>query len=148
MILDALLQLSDAQALTSSDDYSTNTIDFGNVTPKRRVGAGEPLSAVVVIDVAAAGDGGSLTNAFDIALVESANENLGSHVDIITRVIPASLLVAGAMFEFPMPCDKPALRYVGMRYELGADDTLTVSTYVMPRSMVQAWMAYRKNYSV
>ena len=150
MFLDALLTLSDGQAVADTDAYSTITIDFGNVTPKRRVGAGEPMSVIVVVDVAAAGDGSpaSLTDTFDFALVESANANLGSHTDLITRVLPGASLVAGSVWEFPLPLDGPTKRYVGMRYELGSGDTINVSAYAMPRSMVQAYLAYAKNYAV
>jgi hypothetical protein len=42
MILDSLLKLSAAQQVTA-DAVSGNTIDFGLVTPKRKVSTGEPM---------------------------------------------------------------------------------------------------------
>lgn len=148
MILDALLQLSNAQAITDADAYSTNTLDLGNVTPKRRIGAGEPLSIIVVVTTAAAGSGGSFTNAFDFIAVQSANANLSAHDEMVKRRIPAAELVVGAVFELPIPADRPTKQFVGARYELGTGDTVSVSAFVVPRSMVQAFIAYAKNYVV
>jgi len=50
MILDSLLQFSDAQALTVTGAVSTNVIDLSN---DRKIGIGEPMAAVVTIGVAA-----------------------------------------------------------------------------------------------
>jgi hypothetical protein len=150
MFLDALAKFSEAQAITSADAYSDYAYDNHNTTPKRNTGAGEPLSVIVIVTTAATGDGASatMTDTFDISLIESANADLSSHVDIITRIIPGASLRAGAAFEFPLPFDKPDLRYIGMRYELGTDDTISVSAYLVPRSFAQAYLAYAKNYTV
>jgi hypothetical protein len=151
MILDKLAELSAAQAVTSADAYSDFSYDLGNVTPKRRIGAGIPLSIVVVVTTAAAADGGSFTDTFDLIAVASANANLSSHVELIKRRIPASALTAGAVFDLPIPQSiqpTAALRYLGARYELGTDDTLSVSAYIVPTEHVHAWLAYAKGYSV
>jgi hypothetical protein len=42
MFIDSFLLLSDSQAVTA-DAASTNTIDLGNVSPKRDIGNGEPM---------------------------------------------------------------------------------------------------------
>ena len=148
MILDILARLSNAQDVTAADAYSDNSYDCGNVTPKRRIGAGRGLSIVVVVTTAAAADGGSFTDTFDLIAVQSANANLGSHDEIIKRRIPAAELVAGAVFEIPIPADRPTKRYIGARYELGTDDTVSVSAFLVDRDNVQAFMAYAKNYAV
>jgi hypothetical protein len=148
MLLDKLLQLSAAQDITDTDAYSTNTVDLGNPTVKRRVGAGEDLALIVVVTTAAAGDSASFTDTFDFIAVESVNANLSSHTVMAQRRIPASELVAGAVFEIPIPKDKPAKRYIGARYELGSGDTVSVSAYFIPRDMVQAFVAYAKGYAV
>lgn len=148
MILDALLQLSDAQAVTSADAYSTNTIDLGDVTPKRQVGDGEPLALVVTVDVAAAADGASFTDTFDFMAVQSVNANLSSHDVMAQRRIPAAELVAGAVIVVPIPPGRPTKRYIGARYELGTDDTITVSAWVLPMSFVFKLKAYARGYVI
>jgi hypothetical protein len=151
MILDALTQLSDAQAVTSADAYSTNTIDLGATTPVRQIGDGEPLALVVSVDVAAAGDGtpASFTDTFDFILVESANANLSSHTEVIKRRVPGAQLTAGAVVIIPIPPGKPTKRYIGARYELGTDDTITVSAFIAPMSFVQVMAkAYAKGYVI
>lgn len=151
MVLDALLQLSDAQAVTSADAYSTNTVDLGDVTPKREVGTGEPLALIVTVDVAAAGDGApaSFTDTFDFMAVQSANANLSSHDVMIQRRVAGADLVAGAVIILPLPPGRPTKRYIGARYELGTDDTITVSAWFAPYNMVaHLAKAYRKGYVI
>lgn len=149
MFLDALAQLADAQAVTSADAYTTNTYDLGNVTPKRRLGAGEKLSLIFVVTTRSAADGGSFTDTCDFMAVQSANDNLSSHDVIIQRRVPAAELVAGAIVELPLPVGRPTKRYIGGRVELGTDDTVSVDAYIIPTDMVQGFeAAYAKNYSV
>lgn len=151
MQLDKLAELSTLQAVTSADAYSDFSYDLGNVTPKRRIGTGEALSIVVIVTTAAAGDGGSFTDTFDFIAVASANANLSSHLELIKRRIPGAKLTAGFAFDIPIPqvlYNTEALRYLGARYELGTDDTITVSAYLVPTSHVGAWLAYAKGYSI
>jgi len=151
MILDKLAELSTAQAVTSADAYSDFSYDLGNITPKHRIGTGTPLSIIVVVITAAAADGGSFTDTFDVIAVASANANLSSHVELIKRRIPAAALTAGATFDIPIPQaiqSTGALRYLGARYELGTDDTITVSCYIVPTEHVGSWMTYAKGYSI
>jgi len=151
MILDALLQLSDAQAVTSADAYSTNTIDLGNVTPKREIGSGEPMALLINVTTAAAGDGtpASFTDTFDFMLVQSVNANLSSHTVIAQRRVAGALLTAGALVVIPIPPGTPTARYLGARYELGTDDTITVDAWIAPMSFVPVLAkAYAKGYVI
>jgi hypothetical protein len=151
MILDKLAQLSNAQAVTSADAYSDFSYDLGNVTPKRRIGTGEPLSIVIAVTTAAAADGGSFTDTFDFIAIASANANLTSQVELNKRRIPAAALVAGFVFDLPIPQvfgSADALRYLGARYELGTDDTISVSAWLVPTEHVGAWLPYAKSASV
>lgn len=133
MFVDALMLLSDAQAVTA-DAYSTNTIDFGNVTPKRKVGTGEPLVVVVTVDVAADFTTGDETYSF--LLVQSANADLSSHETILTVTRTAAQLAAGTVFEIPVPAGFPTLRYFGLRYDTGGTSpSVTVTAFLQPRSM-------------
>lgn len=151
MILDALLKLSAAQAVTSADAYSTNTIDLGATTPVREIGSGEAMALVVTVDTAGAGDGtpASFTDTFDFMLVQSVNANLSSHDVIIQRRIPGAQLVAGAIIVIPIPPGRPTKRYIGARYELGTDDTITVTAYLAPLAFVQTLAkSYAKGYQI
>lgn len=151
MIHDSLLQLSDAQAVTSADAYSTNTIDLGSTTPVREIGSGEPMALLVNVTVAAAGDGtpASFTDTFDFMVVQSDNANLSSHDVVIQRRVPGAQLTAGALVIVPIPPGRPTKRYLGARYELGTDDTITVDAWIAPLSFVQALAkAYPKGYVI
>lgn len=148
MILDAQTMLSDAQAVTSADAYSTNAYDTGDETPARRIGDGEPMCVVFTVDVAAAADGGSFTDTFDFLVVDSPNANLSSHTVIAQRRVAAALLVAGAIIVVPIPPGTNTQRYVGARYEIGTDDTITVSAWIVPQSFVAKLMTYAKGYVV
>lgn len=148
MILDKLTQLSNAQAVTDADAYSTNTFDCKDVTPKRRIGAGEPLAVVVIVTTAAGNSGGTFTNTFDFIAVQSVNANLSSHDEMAKRRVPASELTLGAIVVVDIPPDRPTKQFIGARYELGTGDTISVSAYILPRSFVQAFLAYAKNYVV
>src|SRR5688572_28726288 len=148
MILDAQTMLSDAQAVTSADAYSTNTYDTGDETPARRIGDGEPMCVVFCVDVAAGNDGGSFTDTFDFLFVDSANANLSSHTVVAQRRVAAALLIAGAIIVVPIPPGTNAQRYVGGRYERGTDDTITVSAWIVPQSFVSKLMTYAKGYVV
>jgi len=147
MILDFLAQLGDAQAITSADAYTTNAYDMGNTTPKRHLD-GEPMCIMFVVTTAAGADGGSFTDTCDFMAVESANSNLSSHAVMQQRRIPAAQLVAGAIVVVNIPPGRPTARYIGGRIELGADDTVSVDSYIVPLSHVQAFLAYAKGYVV
>lgn len=148
MILDKLLELSKAQAVTDADAYSTNTFDVGNPEVLRRIGDGEPLAIVVVVTTAAAGSGASFTNAFDFIAVQSANANLSAHDEMVKRRVPAAELTAGAVIVLDIPPGRPTKRHIGARYELGTGDTISVSAYVVPRSFVHQFVAYANGYVV
>lgn len=150
MILDAFTRLSDGQAVTDADAYSTNTIDLGDVTPKRVVGDGEPLALVITVDVAAAGDGSpaSFTDTFDFMAVESVNADLSAHTVMAQRRVPGAELVAGALIVVNIPPGRPLKRYVGARYELGSGDTITVSAWLLPLSFIPRLVSYAKGYTI
>jgi hypothetical protein len=149
MILDKLADFCGSGQAVSAAAYSTDKMDFGLTSPVRRIGNGQGLSIIIVVTVAAAGDSGSMTDTFDFLAVESVNADLSSHSTMIQRRIAGSLLVAGAVFEIPIPADRPRTgRYVGVRFEPGTGDTVTVKAYMVERDQVQAWLAYAKGYAV
>jgi hypothetical protein len=148
MILDALLQVSDAQAVTDTDAYSTNTIDLGNVTPKRQIGDGEDMCFMVTVDVAAASGAGTVEDQFDFLAVQSVNADLSSHTVMQQRRVPVAELVAGAIVVVDIPPGRPTARYIGMRYEVAAGDTITVSAWLLPKSFVTKLKDYAKGYVI
>jgi hypothetical protein len=148
MILDKLADFCGAGQAITTAAYGTDKMDLGAVTPARRIGNGQGLSMIIVVTVAAAGDSGSMTDTFDFLAVESANADLSSHATMIQRRIPGAQLVAGAVFEIPLPADRPRTRYIGLRFEPGSGDTVTVKAYLVERDMVQAYLAYAKGYAI
>lgn len=149
MMIDKLTLLHDAQAITASNTVTGSSYDCGNITPKRRIGSGEPLSLVFTVDVAAAGDSGTSGDAFVFKAVQSASADLSASSVIIQRSVALASLTAGSVIEVPLPVGTPTLRYVGGMTDIAAGgDTITVSSFIMPRSFVQDWLAYAKGYAV
>lgn len=133
MYVDAQNLLSDAQALAATG-VSTNSIDLGNVTPKRNVGTGEPLVLGVTVDVAADATTGDET--YEFQAVTDDDGALGSPTTIASVVIPRALLVAGYKFAIPIPPGRVLERHLGARYVLGGTTpSITVTTALYPASM-------------
>lgn len=119
MILDALLQLSAAQAVTASA-VSTNTIDLGTA---RDIGTGKDLYAVITVDEAAAA-AGAATVQFQV--ISSAAANLGSPTILgqTDAIAKTELTVGRKPIVVPIP---PAIlnaqpigqRYLGLQYTVG-----------------------------
>ena len=135
MFMDALLMLSDAQAITGTTAVvSANTIDMGNPATKRDIGVGEGLVLSVAVDVALAGTTPGLT----VELIQSANADLSSP-DVIGSsgaVSGAANAPAGKIFEVPVAGGRVTKRYLGARYTLtGTSPTITVSAGIVPQSM-------------
>jgi hypothetical protein len=133
MLLDKLLQLSDGQALTATT-VSTNTLDLGAAAVKRDVGAGEPLSLVVNVEVGA----GGTTPTANVEAIQSANADL-SAPDVLASsgVQAAAALFVGRQIEVRIPEGAITKQYLGARYTMGGSSpTLTVSAQVQPTSMV------------
>jgi hypothetical protein len=135
MFLDALLLLSDAQAVTA-DAYSTNTIDLGGSSPARGIGAGEPMAVVVTVDVAADATTGDETYSF--LLVQSANADLSAHDTLSTITVAAANLTAGQKVVIPVPPGSVTKRYVGVRYDVGGTTpSITCTAFLQPMSMIE-----------
>jgi hypothetical protein len=137
MFVDALGLLSDAQALTT-DTVSTNTIDLGNVTPKNDIGDGEPMCLAIAVDVAATGGG-----VYEFHLCQSANANLTSDDELVTRVIAEADLSAGSVHYLPIPPGAITKRYIGLKFDNVSGTTgVTVTAFLQPMSMIQRSKVY------
>jgi hypothetical protein len=146
MFLDALLTLSDAQALTATA-LSTNTIDLGNPSVKNRIGSGEPMALVVTLDVAA--DFTTGDEAYTIQLISSAAANLSTPTVLDSVAITtAAQRAVGAQIVIMVPKGQPLQRYLGVNYVLGGTTpTVTVTAEIIPASMVQDQAIYAKGYN-
>jgi len=143
MILDALLQVSDAQQVTA-DAYSTNTVDAGNVTPKRQIQVGESMGYLMAITAA-----GTNTGSTKLQAVQSANANLSSHVVVGQVDLAAAQIVAGNIYIIPIGSGMVGLRYHGMYHDITGTVDYTVDAFgPIPLSQCAALAAtYAKGYT-
>jgi hypothetical protein len=150
MILDKLLRLAEAQAISGTTaTVSTNTIDLGNSTVKRDIGVGEAL--VLLIHIAVALGGTTPTALFEF--IQSANADLSSPDVLATSgtISGAANAPAGAQFELPIPQGRITKRYIGVRVTLGGTSpTITYSAELQPASMASRPLPtnYAKGYAI
>lgn len=146
MYIDKEMLLCDAQAF-SADAESTNAIDLGNVTPKNDPGAGERMVVKCTVDVAA--DYTTADETYEFQFIQSANANLSSPDNLISRTIAAATLVAGYEFEIPIPAGAINKRYVGLYFNGGGTTpTITLTAFLTLASMVDARKNYAKGYTI
>ncbi len=143
MILDALLKVSAAQQVTA-DAVSGNTVDFGNVTPKRKVAVGEPLALVVCITAIGTNSGSAKIQAIQSAAAALTSPQILGEVDL-----QAADIVAGKVVVVPLGQGIPALRFAGANYDITGTVDFTVDAYITPLSMASTLAeTYAKNYAV
>jgi hypothetical protein len=109
MYLDALLRVSVAQAFGAAA-VSTDSIDLGNVTPKRKIGTGEALG----FGFACTTSGTVAATLLEIISATDAALTAGIIVHA-SRSIPLAEMIAGALFFLPLPQGTPTQRYLGIR---------------------------------
>lgn len=142
MYIDKQLLVSEAQAV-SADAYATNVIDLS--VAGRNIAAGEQMAFVVFVDVAADAADGDETYEFQIH--ESAAENMGSPTTLSTTAVARATLIAGYKVILPVP--PTSLRYLSVYYNVGGTTpTITVTTALMPLSMVDQYKSYANNYTI
>jgi len=144
MYLDANLQLAEDQQVTADAD-TENTFDAGDVTPKRRLGTGEPVGIGVFISAI-----GTTTGSAKLLAIQSPNANLSSP-EIVGEVDLATAdIAAGKAYFVPIsPGHAPARRYWGGRFDITGTVDFTVDVFLMPQSMfAQVAETYAKNYTI
>lgn len=141
MFIDALLTVSDAQAL-SATGVSTNTIDLGNPSVKNRIGSGKPMAMVFTLDVAADFTTGDET--YTIQVISSAAANLSSPTVLDSFVInTAANRAAGAIIAIMLPKGQPIQRFLGANYVLGGTTpSVTVTAELVPAEFIQDQTIY------
>ena len=146
MYIDSLLLLSDAQAF-SADAASTNTIDLGNVTPKRNFGDGEPMAMCISVDVAADATTGDET--YEFQFIQSANADLTSPDILMARAIARADLTLGSLHVVPIPPGAVTKRYIGGFFNGGGTTpTITATIWVTSQNMLQRYQSYAKGYTI
>lgn len=111
MLTDALLQLSSAQAVTSTA-FSTNTIDLGAA---RDIGQGEDLYVAIGVDEAATAAGAATVN---FQIVTSPNANLSSPTIIgqTDAIAKTELTLGRKPIVIPVPSAALLAQPIGQRY--------------------------------
>ena len=145
MILDLQLQLSAAQAFTTTA-VSTNTVDVSAIDPD--LAPGEPLALVLTVDVAA--DFTTTDETYQLNLIGDDDPALGSPVVLQEMIIAAADLAAGAMHVMPIAQNRMTERYLGAQMVLaGTTPSVTASISIQPLSMAQAaYRSYAKGYTI
>lgn len=142
---DALLKISAAQQVTA-DAASGNTYDAGNVTPKRKIGAGEPVGFAMFITA-----NGTTTGSAKVQAITSAATNLGTPTIVGQIDLATADLAAGKSFFVPIsPGSSASLRYFGMYHDITGTVDYTVDAYgPMPQSMyAQLAESYARGYTI
>lgn len=141
MILDKQTLLWDAAAL-SADAVSTNTYDTG--AAGNDISRGEPLVAVITVDVAADHTTGNETYQFNI--LQDAAADLGTADILLERVVSYADLTAGSKVVMPIPMGALTKRYIGLGFDGGGTTpTVTVTAWICPASMVDSYKSYADN---
>lgn len=146
MYIDALGLVSDAQAF-SATGVSTNSIDLGNVTPKREIGTGEPMGFAVAVDVALAGT----TPTLNIDVISATDGPLTAGILVHVNVNkPAADWPAGSLHFLPIPPGAPTQRFLGIRANLGGTTpTVTLTAWLTTWSLFSILAkSYAKGYTI
>lgn len=142
MFRDKLNEYSDAQALTATA-ASTNVIDHGPGT-ERRLGTGEPMAAVISVDVALAG-----TSPTFQATLQSDDAAAFGSAATVAESAQYSALAAGAKVIIPIPPGQATERFTRLNYTLGGTTpTITVTAHLVPMSMIENYAAYADGFAI
>lgn len=142
MYLDAFLRVSNAQAFGAAA-VSTDSIDLGNVTPKRAIGTGEPMGFGVAVTTA----GTVAATLMEVISATDAALTAGILVHS-TRNSPLAENVVGALFFLPIPQGGPTQRFLGVRMTT-AGGTISATCWLTAHSLFSiASQNYARNYTV
>lgn len=147
MYVDALLNVSDAQAFTGAA-VSTSSIDLGNVTPKREISEGEAMGFGIAVDVAAS----ATTVKFEIINATDAALTAGIIV-LAERTFLSADMPAGALIFMPLPQNWAAagpLRFLGIRATpSGGAATVTLTVWLTAHALFSTLAkSYARGYTI
>lgn len=142
MYLDAFLRVSNAQAFGAAA-VSTNSIDLGNVTPKRQIGTGEPMGFGVAVTTA------GTVAATLIEIISATDDALTAGIIVhASRSIPLAETIIGALFFVPLPPGTPTQRYLGVRLTT-AGGTISATVWLTANDLFAIHAVhYARNYAV
>lgn len=142
MYLDAFLRVSNAQAFGAAA-VSTDSIDLGNVTPKRQIGTGEPMGFGIAVTTA----GTVAATLMEVISATDAALTAGILVHS-TQNVPLAQTVVGALFFLPIPQGTPTQRFLGVRLTT-AGGTISATAWLTSHSLFSITAAnYARNYVV
>lgn len=149
-LIDNQLRLGTAQALSASG----NTTDYLDISKVRNLGDGNPLAMVFTVTVAA--DYTTTDEAYTFAIQCDDNTSFSSPTTLESRLFslananpPGTYLKAGAQVVLPIPAGLSVEQYVRGNFTLGGTTpSVTVTTDVMPLSMVAKTALYASGFAV
>lgn len=143
MYVDALLLLSDAQAVTASAD-STNIINFGAI---RDVGTGDDLYLVTVVDVGMTDADSNSTVA--VTLQGDSTSTITPDASQVLFTIPA-LSAAGSVFYSKLDPGSAPLQYqyVNVNYAVANGNLTTGSFTTFLTHDIQKYVSYPAGYEI
>lgn len=142
MYVDAFLRVSNAQAFGAAA-VSTDSIDLGNVTPKRQIGTGEPMGFGIAVTTA----GTVAATLFEIISATDAALTTAILVHA-TMTVPLAQTTIGALFFLGLPQGTPTQRYLGIRATT-AGGTISATAWLTANDLFSIGAAhYARNYAV
>jgi len=147
MFIDALLRVCNAQAFTAVA-VSTDSIDLGNVTPRREIAVGEPMGFGLSVGVAA-----SSTTVL-VEIIQATDGPLTAGIVVLSqRTFLAADLPVGAAVFMPLPQGVAVagpLRFLGLRVTpVGGAATVTLTAFLTAHNLFSiAARAYAKAFNV
>ena len=142
MYLDALGRVSNAQAF-GAGAVSTDSVDLGNVTPKREIGTGEPVGFGFCVTT------GATVAATTVEIISATDAALTAGILVHASIsIPLATAVAGYCAFIAMPPGTPTQRYVGIRTTT-AGGTISGTAWLTARDLFSIpAKSYAKGYTI
>ena len=147
MYVDALGLVCNAQAFTAVA-VSTDSIDLGNVTPKREIAVGEPMGFGIAVGVAA-----SATTVL-VEIIQATDAALTTGIIVLAqRTFLAADMPAGRLIFMPIPQAPTVagpLRFLGLRVTpAGGAATVTLDAWLTSHSLFSVLAPnYAKGFTV
>lgn len=147
MYVDVLGRVCNAQAFTAAA-VSTDSIDLGNVTPKREIATGEPMGFGISVGVAA-----SSTTVL-VEIIQATDAALTSGIVVLAqRTFLAADMPLGALIFMPIPQNPTLagpLRYLGLRVTpAGGAATVTLTAWLTAHAVFSVVArSYAKGFTI
>jgi hypothetical protein len=150
MLLDSLLEFSDAQAVTSTA-ISTNVIDLGPVSPNttRDIGAGEPVYLVIQTETTCTDTSSDATVAFTLESDSTADLATSATVHFSTGAKAfATYATAGTQVVVTRLPGGEYEQYLGVRYTVASGPLTAGKFNAFLTKDVQNWRSYENNQTI